>query len=214
MKILGIIQARLGSTRCPGKVMREVKGKPMIGYMLDRVCCSRTLDDLVVALPKVDYGSKLHEYVASRGIAVYAGGEENDLCERFHGVLAMYPEATAFVRLCGDSPMIDPQMIDDIVDSYKNLNCGFLSNAGLAMIPKGQHVEICAAKDYHNISKNCLPEDREHAGFPWVYRKIAETSLAVDTEQDFLRFETAIGRMTHDHVDYSWPECVNLYARS
>lgn len=214
MKILGIIQARMGSTRLPGKVMREVKGKPMIGYMLDRVSMCRELNDFVVAIPKGDFGSSLHKYVANRGIAVYAGGEENDLCERITGVLEMYLDMGAFVRLCADSPMIDAELIDVMAAHIKIAKSGFVSNVGMKMLPQGLAVEICSRETYRDICKLCKPEDREHAGFPWVYRYMAERKLTVDTEEDFQRFAALIECMEDDHINYPWPECVNLLARS
>lgn len=212
MNIVAIVQARMNSTRLPGKVMMEVKGKPLIGYTVDRLNMVQRISGVVVAVPPGDYDSALGRYVRGRGdCTLYAGGAENDLVERFIGVLDL-TGADGFVRVCGDSPLVDPYLVQEGVDLL--LNCrngvGFFSNAGIRSLPPGNSVEGCHTHAYKAVAKHCTPEDREHAGFPWLYRQIAEKSMLVDTPEDFERVSGLINSMYRDHKTYGWFECLSL----
>lgn len=212
MSIVGIIQARMNSTRCPGKVMRQVKGQPLIGYTIDRVLMVPGFSHVVVALPACDAGSLLAEYVAKRRDAtLYVGGAENDLVERFSGVIAL-TGCDAFIRICGDSPLVDPYFICEGLALLKSANTrlGFFSNAGLKSISPGNSVEGCGVETYSLIAAKCTPEDREHAGFPWMYRQIQQASMLVDTAEDFERVKGVIEAMNGDHRAYGWMQCANL----
>ena len=190
MKIIAIVQARMGSKRLPGKVMLEVKGKPLIGYLIDRLKQVNGLDGIVVAIPLCDADSPLQHYVNSRGVTVYCGNEENDLCARFLGVLDMEP-CDAFVRICADSPLIEPQVVNLVVDRLRH-GATFFSTAGMKMFGPGNSVEGCIVSTYRMICSFADQTDREHAGFPWFYRENVKTSGLVDTPEDFERVKSKI----------------------
>lgn len=208
MNIIAIVQARMGSTRLPQKVMREIKGKPMIGYLLERLACARELDGVIVAMPKNDVASTLARYVASLGVAYYCGEEENDVAARFLAVLdEIKPDA--FVRICADSPLIDPLLVDELVRDFREVDkAGFMSNVGNALLPPGQHVEIVKTEFYRKSAASFTAAQREHAGMPYFYGKIPR--LCVDTEDDFLRVKRVIEQMTADHTHYGLVDCMKL----
>lgn len=209
MKIVAIVQARMRSTRLLGKVMLPVKGKPLIGYLLDRLECVQGVDQIVVAIPKCDYDSSLARYVKERQHTLFAGCAENDLVDRFLGVINA-TGCDAFVRVCADSPLIDPDLIQDAVTVLRHDGPDFYSNVGLQCMTRGQSVEACTVEVYNFIAKMCEPQDREHAGFPWFYRHQQAKSLLVDTPEDFERVRQLIEAMEHDHRKYGWAECTNL----
>lgn len=198
--IIGVIQARMRSTRLPGKVMRQIKGKPLIGYCIDRMLMVPGLSGIVVAIPSCDADSLLSGYVSTRkDVTLYIGGEENDLVARFLGVVNL-TGCDAFIRVCGDSPLIDPQLVYEGVGLLQhNTRIGFFSNAGLRSLPGGNSVEGCGVDTYKMIAEKCEPQDREHAGFPWLYRELTKTSLLVDTAEDFDRVKRVIEAMDGDH---------------
>lgn len=211
MKIIAIVQARMKSTRLLGKVMLPVRGKPLIGYLLDRLECVRGLDRIVVAIPKCDYDSSLARYVKERQHTLFSGCAENDLVSRFLGVI----DATgcdAFIRICADSPLIDPELVEHAVISLR-AGQGFCSNVGLKYVSPGQSVEGCSTDVYREIARLCKQEDREHAGFPAIYRETQSRSLLVDTPDDFERVRKTIEAMDRPHTDYGWHECSNLLVR-
>ena len=193
MIVNAIVQARLGSTRLPGKVMLEAAGKPLIGHLIDRLKLCKNIDRVVVAIPLCDLDTTLNRYLFSRpDCDVYCGNEENDLCARFLAAIAAYP-CDAFVRVCGDSPMIEPELVDSVVDHLKS-GMEFFSTAGWKMLPAGQSVEGCSVKSYREVCEACALEDREHAGFPWVYRRSRPRAALVDTPEDFARVKAMIER--------------------
>jgi spore coat polysaccharide biosynthesis protein SpsF len=210
MKIICAIQARMKSTRLLGKTMLQVKSKPLIGYLLDRLECVRGLDQIVVAIPKCDYDTSLARYVRERNVTLFCGGEENDLVSRFMGVITA-TGCDGFIRVCADSPLLDPDLVQTAVDVLRSDDGpDFYSNVGWKQLVPGQSVEACTVEVYKYITAMCEPEDREHAGFPWFYRQQAAKSLLVDTPQDFERVRKAIEAMDRPHTDYSWQEASAL----
>lgn len=194
MIVNAIVQARMGSKRLPGKVMLEAGGKPLIGHLVDRLRKCRKVDRVIVAGPECDQYSALAYYLKELGVTSYFGADVNDLCARFLGVLNVYP-CDAFVRICGDSPLIEPQVVDGVAEQLRDFACnGFVSNVGLKTIPRGQSVEGCWVGSYRDLCDKCDPEDREHAGFPWAYRQIAKHDSLVDTPEDFARVKEMIER--------------------
>ena len=185
-----VVQARMGSTRLPGKVMLMAGGKPLIGHLVDRLKRCRRVDRVVVAGSERDQSSSLQAYLHSRKIDHYFGDPENDLCARFLSALALFP-CDAFVRVCGDSPLIEPENVDLIADALRS-GLPFSSNVGLKCIPSGQSAEGCTVPLYLDLCKACAPEDREHAGFPYLYREIAKHNSLVDTPEDFERVKKMI----------------------
>src|SRR3990167_4978391 len=111
-KITAIVQARMGSTRLPGKVMMEVRSKPLIGYLLERLASCPRLD-VVVACPARDLDSPLGKFLLKGDHEVFfVPGDESDLVSRFVKVLEGLNAAMRlpryFLRICADSPLLDP----------------------------------------------------------------------------------------------------------
>ena len=175
-----IVQARMGSTRLPGKVMKEVNGKPLIGYLIDRLLECRHIDKIIVAIPERDMNSSLGRYLQT--LPVYISlGPEDDVAKRFSIALKAH-HCDAFVRVCADSPMIQPGTVawasmvaDDyyFVGSYPGDQAeGFKTRAFLDAVPHMKGAE------------------REHLG---LYFK-RKHSTVVDTPEDFERFKCLISQ--------------------
>lgn len=125
--IVAIIQARMGSTRCEGKVMSPILGKPMIGYLLERISCSRHIDKIVLATSEDPRNQVMCEYVKSLGFDVYVG-DEDDVLDRYYQA-ALIQKADDIVRITGDCPLIDVEICDRLFDMYLegNVNYAHLS---------------------------------------------------------------------------------------
>ena len=116
MKIICIVQARMGSERLPGKVMREINGKPMISYTLNSLKEAKYVDQVVLATSTLDINNKLAEYAGSIGFEVFRGSEDNVL-ERFKMVADKY-EGDIVIRVTGDCPLINPVIVDNVVTKF------------------------------------------------------------------------------------------------
>ncbi len=117
MKRVGIIQARLGSTRLPLKMLLSLHGKPIIEWVVTRVQKSQLLDDVIVAIPNTEDNNALAKYLEELNIKIYRGSE-GDVLNRFYGA-AQECNATHIIRICADNPLIDGTEIDNLIKFYE-----------------------------------------------------------------------------------------------
>lgn len=149
--IVAVIQARMGSSRLPNKVMKEVDNKPIIGYLIERLSLSKHIDKIVLATSTAQENDGLVEYVESLEVDVFRGDEE-DVLSRFQQVAKIY-NATDIVRITGDSPLLDPEICDNLITYYlqKKLDYAFLSE------------RFCEGVDCEVVSSNALFKLEDYA---------------------------------------------------
>lgn len=149
--IVAVIQARIGSSRLPNKVMKEVDGKPLIGYLIERLSLAKHIDKIVLATSTNQENDGLAKYVESLGIDVFRG-DENDVLSRFQQVAKRY-NATDIVRITGDSPLLDPEICDDLITYYleNKLDYAFLSE------------RFCEGVDCEVVSSSALLKLEDYA---------------------------------------------------
>ena len=142
MNTVAIVQARMGSTRLPKKVMKEINSVPVIGLLLNRLSKSKRISEIVLATSKEDLNKPLIDYVNSIGIPVECGSEDNVL-ERFYNVAKKY-EADIVVRITGDCPLVDPKIVDSLIEKFISNNVNYASNINPPTFPDGLDVEVIA----------------------------------------------------------------------
>ncbi len=161
MKIIALVQARMGSTRLPGKVLRTIVGKPMIELLLARLSQSNELDEIVVAASEEKKNDKLQEVVESLGFRCTRGNEK-DVLNRFYES-AKFIGADVVVRITGDCPLIDPDLVDLCIQGYKSSKVDYFSNIDPATYPDGLDIEVIS---FESIKKANYETDsiydREH----------------------------------------------------
>lgn len=114
---VAIVQARMASSRLPGKVMREVMGKPLIAHMLERLKFSQKIEKIVVATSTDPSNDALCVFLQSQGVEVYRGSEE-DVLDRFYQAAKLFGASTV-VRLTADCPLIDYKIVDQVIEKYE-----------------------------------------------------------------------------------------------
>lgn len=191
-RVVAIVQARMGSTRLPGKVMREVAGEPLMGHLLDRLERCTALDGVVVAIPTGD--EPLLGYLKEHGVDIFEGSEE-DVLERYVGA-AHEAGADVVVRITSDCPLIDPVVVDRVVGFFLAGDFDYASNTLERGFPRGLDVEVmsrAALERAHREAKGA--DEREHVTL-YLYRHPEqfrlgsfERRLTVDTMEDFVRVE-------------------------
>lgn len=211
MKIDCIIQARTGSTRLPGKVMLKIKGKPLIGWMLERVKLCKELNRIIVAIPYEDWNSGLGKYLKENkdGYEIFSPPEPvapDDVVGRFVHLFSRYP-CDGFVRLCADSPLIDPVVIDDLVRQFRDNKMDYLAIRPMNM--GGQCVEAVHINAWNQALPLFKPQEREHPTKFFIDRY----STVVDTKEDFEKVKFVIEN-AEDPVKIGWRECLSLLRRS
>lgn len=141
-KVVGIIQARTGSTRLPGKVLLPILGRPVLSWMLERVAAARELDELVVATTSLAEDEPIRALAADLGVLCLSG-HPTDLLDR-HLKVARARSADALVKIPSDCPLIDPRAIDLVVGHFRRNHprLAFVSNLHPATWPDGNDVEV------------------------------------------------------------------------
>lgn len=159
--ILAVLQARMSSSRFPGKVLAPLLGEPMLFRQIERIRRARGIGSLVVATSSDSSDQPLADACIAHGVPV-ARGSLNDVLDRF--VTAAQPFAPdAVVRLTGDCPLADPAVIDAIVARYREGAFDYVSNVEPATYPDGLDVEIVRMTALMRAHREArLPSEREH----------------------------------------------------
>ena len=191
MKIIAIIQARMGSTRLPGKVLKDIDRKPMLQRVIERVCKSKLLNDVFVATTTASEDDPISELCGDMGIKLFRGSSY-DVLDRYYQT-ACYSKADIIVRITADCPLIDPALIDRAVSAFCNGSFDYLSTAyPEPSFPDGLDVEVMSfgalKKAWRKATK---PSDREHV-CPYIY----------NTNPD--EFKLGLIRNDHDFSNYRW----------
>lgn len=161
IRIVAIIQARMGSTRLPGKVLGTIGDRPLIQHAIDRARAAKTLDQILLATTTSEADDPLVRYVEAEGIPVFRGSE-NDVLGRFVAA-ASACEADIIVRITGDDPFKDPALIDSAVEALVRERLDFIANNNPPTFPEGLDVEVIMGDALATAAEEAtLADDREH----------------------------------------------------
>ena len=139
-KTVAIIQARMGSSRLPGKSLADIDGQPMLWHVIERVSRSTLVDQVVVATSTSPADDAIEKLCQQCQVACYRGSEE-DVLDRFYQA-ARAEQATAIVRITADCPLIDPEIIDRVIRRFERGDVDYASNAMVRSFPDGLDTEV------------------------------------------------------------------------
>lgn len=150
-KIVAVIQARMGSTRLPGKVLKKILGKTLIEWIYYRLSFCKKIDKVVLSTSISEENDELADLAEKIGLEYYRGSEM-DLVSRLHETAKKF-FADAIVRITGDCPLVDPRIVDELVLKYLNDpgNTDFVTNVFPATYPDGMDVEIIPIKTLEKL---------------------------------------------------------------
>jgi len=220
INILAIVQARMGSTRLPGKVLMEINGKPLIEILLNRLSKSNKIQKIIIATSIDKNNDPLVEKVNKIGFEVYRGSEENVL-KRYFEAASLF-KARAVVRITGDCPIIDPQIVDKVINLYEKNNIDYASNINPPTYPDGLDVEVFSFESLEEAylkAKN--KEEMEHVtpylrNNPELKQKnlinnidFSSERWTVDKIEDFEVIKNIINHYKIN-TDFTWEEIINL----
>ncbi len=161
MRTICIIQARMDSSRLPGKVLTDISGKPMLAHVIERAIAIQGVDDVVVATTMDPEDAPITALASSSGALTFAG-HTTDVLDRYYQAATRF-EAEAIVRLTADCPLLDPVLCEEILDRFTAGDWDYVSNVMPATFPDGLDTEVIA---YRALKKSwevaILPSDREH----------------------------------------------------
>ncbi|MEI7816330.1 MAG: glycosyltransferase family protein [Desulfuromonadales bacterium] len=176
MATVAIIQARMGSTRLPGKVLKMILDRPMLWHIVNRVRKTESVDEVVVATSDLPADEKVRQFCSENGISCFAGNEA-DVLDRFYKA-AQAKNADTIIRITGDCPFADPLIIGKLISQYRTGDydhIGVATGAGALYLEKGRFPDGLDAecfsfaaleKAWHEAAHG---SDREHVT-PYIWR--------------------------------------------
>ena len=162
-KIGCIIQARMGSTRLPGKVMMNVEDqKPVLYFVIKQMQECKLIDKIIVATTTNEEDNQIANYSKNLGIDFFRGSSE-DVLDRYYQCAKEYSVST-IVRIPSDKPLIDPEIVDNVINRFKNNSYDYITNfLPNSTFPSGSEVEIFSINALERVWKKAkLPSEREH----------------------------------------------------
>lgn len=207
MKVVAIIQARLHSTRLPGKVLLPINGKPMLEHVIDRLRETKRVDEIIVAVPPRDT-EIVDKCLGPLDVPCYMWfGDENDVLRRLHAAAERF-DADLIVRVCADNPRLHPAGVDELIAAMDDGvdYAAFEIHRGRPVIPypTGYFAEVVTRDALIRAARMATtPYDREHVTsviycnqdrfacrwlpLPDWYHAVGRVNAAVDTEEDLQR---------------------------
>lgn len=223
MRIGAIVHARMSSSRLPGKVLMPIRGRVALGMLLDRLAIAQELDIVAVATSDLGDDDAIAEFCQGQRVPCHRGPLD-DVARRVLDAAEVL-ELDAFVRVNGDSPLLDPSLVDQAVRLLRDQDVDLVTNVFPRSFPVGQSVEAVRIDAMRKAVRELSdPMQREHVT-QWFYenpdmvriRNIhseqgdwSSMVLALDRPEDVRALSSVVARMDARHELYGWREIVDL----
>ncbi len=218
MKTGAIIQARMGSTRLPGKIMKNISGQPLLWHVVDRLKRCNSLDEIIIATTTNEKDNVIDDFANNNHVKCYRGSEE-DVLGRYLDAAKKF-DIGQIVRITSDCPLIDPGTVDILIEEHKNKEADYSSNTMERTYPRGLDTEVFSTELLEVVDKEANETfQREHVT-PYLYQNPdkfnlnnhtakeefhrPEFRLCVDTPEDF-----ELIKIVYEHF-YNPPNIVNI----
>lgn len=224
--ILIIAQARLGSTRLPGKVMKQVLDKPLLWYLSKRIEQVKTPNTFIIATGPSDLNKPIIKFAQKFNINYFIGNE-GDVLDRYYQTAKKY-QGDIIVRVTADCPLMDPEIIDRGLDIFLNENYAYVSNVHPSTYPDGFDTEIFSFKALETAWKEAkLPSEREHVT-PYIWKNpdkfpaknyefkvdVHTMRLTVDNPEDFILISKIIEEFHDSWENFQAEDVVNYLTQN
>lgn len=223
MRIVAIIQARMGSTRLPGKVLKLVNRKPLLAYQLERLKSSKFIDEIVISTTTKKSDDEIEAFCIKNSVSYYRGSE-TDVLERYYETAVKF-QADIIIRITSDCPLIDSQVVDKVIKYYiDNQNLDYVANTIHRTYPRGLDTEVFSFKALKHVhSKAFLERDREHVtayfyssngkfkiGSVQNDKDYSKYRWTVDTAEDFELIKLIIETLYNRIPNFGMIDVINL----
>ena len=218
MKIITITQARTGSTRFPNKIMNKIEGKTLLDIHVNRIKKAKNNNLIIIATTKKKDDDIIELEANNLGVHCYRG-DEDDVLDRFYKAAKSH-NPNYVVRLTSDCPLIDPSLIDEIIEATINSNVDYCSNTLIESYPDGQDVEVFSFNSLKKAwEESVLLSDREHVT-PYMKKnfkvlnihsnnmKFNKVRMTVDEPNDFVVIKRLVDKLG---LNEKWENYTNLY---
>jgi spore coat polysaccharide biosynthesis protein SpsF (cytidylyltransferase family) len=220
--IVAVVQARMGSSRLPGKPLIEIAGEPMLMRVIKRLSASRMIDRICVATTENSIDDKLVDFLKEKKIP-YCRGSETDIVQRLYAA-ASELKADVIVRVWGDCPLIDADVIDTMIGRYREERVDFVTNSKPPSYPFGFNAEIYSFEALEQIFMNA--HSSFYREFPVEYiqdsdkirmlnvaypRNFSHIYLTVDYAEDIEPIAKMIQHFSEKHSLFGVDDIVKYY---
>ena len=225
LKVAVILQARMGSSRLPGKVLADISGRPMLQFIIERLQRSSSVDEIILATTDSSSDDTLAESGHALGLKLIRGNQRD--------VLARYALATALtdaqilVRITGDCPFVDPDLLDEMVAEFKlSSDIDYLSNCAPPSYPDGLDIEIFSRDVLLMAEAECINHTQREHVTPWIRESnrcriaskqnevdISSSRWTVDEPED-LEVIRAVVDHFEGRSDFTWQQVYALQMKS
>lgn len=225
-KVVAIIQARMAASRLPGKVLKEIAGKPMLQHVIERARRARRVNEVMVATTTDPSDDAVESFCKEVGVSVFRGSMQ-DVLDRYYQAAKLI-QADVIVRLTADCPLLDPALIDKVIDSFFHEKVDFAANRlpppFHRTYPIGLDVEVCSFAALERAWDDAIqPYEREHV-MPYLYDQkgrfkvlvmnyhadFGDQRWTVDTPQDLEVVRQVFARLS-DKPDFTWLDVLALF---
>jgi spore coat polysaccharide biosynthesis protein SpsF len=186
--VLAIIEARMGSTRFPGKVLERVHGKPILQIMVERLQFSREIESICIATTTNPADDEIVKLGQEMGVLVFRG-PENNLLSRVTSAAVFY-KFEVVASLTGDCPLLDPFLLDQMIRIFRINDCQFLTNCHLRSYPDGMDIQILETSALIKAHKSTLDSlEQEHTTLhirrnPQIFKTIHIAAISNEYNPD------------------------------
>lgn len=190
MNTVLIIQARMGSSRLPNKVLKKICDKPMLEHILKRTLQSKKVEHVMVATTLNEEDKQIDELCHKIGIDCFCGSE-NDVLDRYYQAAKQYNPRNV-VRITADCPLIDPELIDKIINVHLNGNYDYTSNTLVETYPDGLDTEVFKFSALRKAWENAvLASEREHVT-PYIKFKGDFIKFSIESDIDLSKYRWTV----------------------
>ena len=224
--VIAIVQARMGSSRLPGKVLKPIMGRPMLGRHLDRLRRCKMIDRLIVATSVEKSDDVIAAFCASEDIACYRGPLDDPLA-RYEGAAREHDPVDHIVRLTGDCPLADPEVIDAVIKTHLSGNYDYSANTIEPRYPNGLDAEIMTRAALRLMAAEASSAHEHEHVTPFLYmqptrfkigsveNKVNQSHMrwTVDTEDDFRMVEAVYRELLPTNEQFASADIVALLER-
>jgi len=224
LKVVAIVQARMGSARLPGKVLKDIEGETVLSRVIGRLRRATRIHELLVATTDSAADDAIVEECRKCSVAV-CRGDQVDVLDRYHRS-AQFAKADIVVRITSDCPLIDPEITDKTIAAFLEVRPDYASNVLVRTYPRGLDTEVISvfalARAWQAARK---PYEREHVT-PYIYEHPADFRLqsvtgdedysgsrwTLDTPED-LKFVRSVYARLKEYPRFSWRDVLDLVGR-
>jgi len=228
MKIVAIIEARMSSSRLPGKVLLKANNITMLDHLIDRLNEVKKIDEIIIATTLKNCDDLIVDFSKRKEVKFFRGSEE-DVMSRVIGA-AKFCSADLIVEITGDCPIIDPNIIEQIINIYLANNVDYVSNATIRSYPDGMDTQVFSLdilEKSYKMTNDFL--DREHVTLhirnnPDIFSSInviappeiynPDLGLTLDEEEDYLFIKNIIENLYDKNKFFTCLDIINYLKRN